>query len=113
MSKLSKHEIKLHNEAFTLFGKPFQVTERTDTRTVYFVKFALFAVSITELTNGEVWVQTSESAMLNRADSKEAARDAAEIELRRIMRECFEIAGAMEASSCELLEPARVRFREE
>lgn len=36
-----------------------------------------------------------------------------ESEARRIIRECLEIAGRLEASSCELLEPARVRFRDE
>jgi len=46
-------------------------------------------------------------------DTKEYARDWLESEARRIMRECLEIAGLMVASSCELLEPARVRFRDE
>jgi len=36
---------------------------------------------------------------------------AVESEARRIMRECFEIAGETEAASAELLEPAVVRFK--
>jgi hypothetical protein len=102
-------------DTFTLFGKPFQVTARTGASRVYFVRFGLFNVMVTVLSNGEARWQTSESDRLNRADSKEAARDAAEIELRRIVRECFEIAGEMEATGSDPHDPwdaASVRFRD-
>ena len=109
-------------DAFTLSGKPFDKRKMPHlNKTIYTVSFGLFFVSITE--HGDDSVYWSFALTMARdsfrpfgddhpATSKECARDAAEIELRRIVRECFEIAGEMEATSGELLEPAYVRFAE-
>jgi hypothetical protein len=106
---------KLSSDAFTLFGKPFRVTERTDTRIVHFARCGIFTVMITELSNGKALWLTSYSGIRNESDSKEAARDDAELELRQIMRECFEIAGAMEVPIGDPLNEwqcTTVRFQE-
>lgn len=105
----------------TFFGEPFTVTEMPHAnRTVYTATYGLFHATIIRHNDDAVvwgmnlaWVPTPSGVSCVYADTVTEARDLAEAEATRIAREMLEIAGPLEASSCELLEPAMVRFRDE
>lgn len=71
-----------------------------------------FRIDVTKgpVATGDVKLEWKNSPYNSAPGTIEFVIDRLESSAREFMRECLEIAGPMEASSCELLEPADVRY---
>lgn len=85
-------------DKLTIFGKPFLVEQHADDYVLYKQWYGMFELAISErggLPQCYIYIGNRCRSVNESSEPRtvEAARDWLESEARRIMRECFEIAG--------------------